>query len=222
MVMNSFFWMDFIYLIIFILIVVALLTIKFWSPQNRKQIIIFILIYCSFNAFIVFDNFGMRSGGRRTSRMHECFDNCAGYKTQFNIYNMKHNGQIKDFSMEDLMKAGYIDKDSFKPSPNCEYVGIGNLEGNGLVCCLYHGIPKLNNRCFFDFNDSVGLKSLTENETDEEIEQIKKEIEQAKHSVKDDSWESWEKFVSYRKNLFIVRLFFFPFTLLPNRAIHLN
>jgi hypothetical protein len=171
---------------------------------------------------MVFYNFGFRSGGRRTSRMHECFDNCKEYKYYFDDYNMKHNGQIKEFSIEELMKAGYIDRQYFKPSPNCEYVGIGDLEGKGLVCCLYHGIPRLTNRDFFTFDDSVGLKSLTLNGTDEEIEQIKKEIEKAKHSVKDDSWESWEKFISYRKNLFIVRLFFFPFTLLPNRAIHLN
>ena len=43
--MNSFFWMDFIYLIIFILIVAALLTIKFWSPQNRKQIQTYVMDY---------------------------------------------------------------------------------------------------------------------------------------------------------------------------------
>jgi hypothetical protein len=220
--MSFFFWIDLIYFIIFALIILFVLTIKFWSSQTRKEIITFILIYCSINAFMVLTNFGIRSGGRRKSRTQECFDNCVRYKINFDDYNMKHNGQIKDFSMEELLKEGHIDKNIFKPSPNCEYVGIGNLEGNGLVCCLYHGIPKLTNRSFFDFNDSAALKRLTENDTENEIEQIKKEIEQAKASVKDDFGESLEKFISYRKNLYIVRVFFFPFTLLPIRAIHLN
>lgn len=220
--MSPYFWYDLINLIIFIFIIVSVLTIKFWSPNNRKHLIAFILVYCSFNVLIGFNVFG-GSGGRRTSRMHECFDNCKDFKYRYMSYISKHKGEKKGFSFKELKKDGCIDKDFIKPSPNCEYIGIGDLEWNGLVCCLYHGIPRLTNRDFFDFNDSVALKYITNNGTDEEIEQIKKEIEQAKSSVKDDNlWERWEKFISYRKNLFIVRLFFFPFTLLPNRAMHLN
>lgn len=89
-IVTGFNFEDIIYLSIFIAIVIFLCTFWLWDKKSRKSIFICILVYCSFNVFMVLNNFGiicirkLRPEGQR-----ECFDIIAKIRNTLVRANLK-------------------------------------------------------------------------------------------------------------------------------------
>ena len=114
---------DFVSLGIFIFIVYFFVTIKTWSPKVKKEIITAIVIYCCFNVFMVYTNFGVMCIKRvpNNARLKACFSNILILQGALEMYNMDHIVMMKELDIPTLIKEKYLKIEISKPEPDCFY-----------------------------------------------------------------------------------------------------
>lgn len=136
-------FIDLICLAIFIFIVYFICTFKNWNKTARKHVLTCIIVYCCFNVFTVYSNFGIMCIRRdyEGTKRNACWNNIKIITEAVEMYNMDNNVMMSVLDIRKLIDSSYFSKELSFPSYSCYYTNLGDLTNDGFVCCAEHFSP---------------------------------------------------------------------------------
>ena len=211
---------DLVYIAIFVFIVYFFITRKTCSPKAQKEIITAIIVYCCFNVYLVFTNFGVMCIKKApySVKTKACWSNIRVIQGAVEMYNMDMATMATTLDIPELIKGKYLTTEPMAPEKDCCYDSCGDLSNDGFVFCYRHLIPEIRQEEIEQIqNGNFHPTEKLPQELIDKIQKLKGKIK-SKQTFMDKANLAWKDNSHKLKDIlspFLV--LFFPFTLHPLR-----
>lgn len=81
------------------------------------------------------------ANARANAKVKACFSNQRVMQGAVEMYNMDNSVMMTTLDIDALVKGGYLKAAPAGSEPDCKYIAVGDLSGDGYISCVKHGSP---------------------------------------------------------------------------------